>query len=288
MPRFNPRKTFLGIFIPDGVMEMDISTGAKFCFGLLLRYAGDNGHCWPKQSTLAERLKVSERQVRAYVAELEKAKLVDTERTGLGDSNRYYFLDDWMMLKTNDRKEASGQIGSDDDHRKETSGQIGTELPISQEGNFRSFHKTEENQQERESEKENQLLPPAGDLFQGHQLDAKNWREYTFEQFWSVVWLKIGRGDALTAWKKKIRGPGHADIVIQAAIRQGPMILASAMADGRSPLHPSRWLNSGRYDDDIGDLEKSLQLGTVDRRTVTTMSSISRAVAQLKKENGHA
>ena len=47
---------------------------------------------FPRQQLLAAELAVSERQVRRYLRELEKAQLLHTTRRGLNDSNRYAFL----------------------------------------------------------------------------------------------------------------------------------------------------------------------------------------------------
>jgi hypothetical protein len=61
---FNPYRLFTGIFIPDGMVRSTIiSAGAKLTYGRLLRYAGQDGKCYPAVETLAAEIGVSDRQV---------------------------------------------------------------------------------------------------------------------------------------------------------------------------------------------------------------------------------
>jgi len=74
---FNPFRTFTGIFIPEGMVRSPlISAGAKLAYGRLLRYAGQNGECYPAVETLAAEIGVGDRQVQRYLAELEREHLV--------------------------------------------------------------------------------------------------------------------------------------------------------------------------------------------------------------------
>lgn len=83
----------MGVMVPDPVMEAtELSTGAKLCYGLLCRFAGRDGVCYPAESTMAKRLGVGTRQARRYVQELVEAGYIDAERRGDGQSNRYFFI----------------------------------------------------------------------------------------------------------------------------------------------------------------------------------------------------
>ena len=74
---FNPFRLFTGIFIPDGLVRADgISPGAKLTYGRLVRYAGQDGACYPAVPTLAAEIGVSVRQTQYYLAELEREKLI--------------------------------------------------------------------------------------------------------------------------------------------------------------------------------------------------------------------
>lgn len=105
--KYNPYKLFVGAFLPNWILERtEISQGAKLTFARLAQYAGQNGVAFPKQSTLAAALGVSERHVHSYLKELINHNLIAVERKGLGQANRYTFITHpWMS----DRKKASDQ-----------------------------------------------------------------------------------------------------------------------------------------------------------------------------------
>src|SRR5579871_3391036 len=68
---FNPYRFFHGIFIPEALVRYGgLSPGAKIAYGRLVRYAGQDGECHPRQQTLAREIGVSDRQVRTYLQEL--------------------------------------------------------------------------------------------------------------------------------------------------------------------------------------------------------------------------
>lgn len=90
--RFNPYRLFTGIFIPDAVVQMAISWGAKVSYGQLAKFAGRRGYAFPKQSTFAASLRLGERQARGYLLELEAAQLITIEKGGPGAASRYFFL----------------------------------------------------------------------------------------------------------------------------------------------------------------------------------------------------
>src|SRR5262245_43236467 len=73
-------------------MESDLSLGGKVCYGVLARFAGKNGECWPTMQTIGKRIGVSDRQAKSYVAELVASGFITRHRRGIGRSNRYRFL----------------------------------------------------------------------------------------------------------------------------------------------------------------------------------------------------
>jgi len=90
---YNPYKVFVGIFIPNLLIQnKNISPGAKITFGVLSQFAGKNGVCCPRQEKIAERMGVSRRQVIRYIEELKKEKLILVSRQGLRKPNYYKFL----------------------------------------------------------------------------------------------------------------------------------------------------------------------------------------------------
>jgi hypothetical protein len=88
---FNPYKKFTGIFIPDWLLQSDCcSLNAKLVYALLCKYAGEDGSCYPKQSTLAKKMKTSSRSIVNYINELVDCRLIERKRTL--QNNTYLFL----------------------------------------------------------------------------------------------------------------------------------------------------------------------------------------------------
>jgi hypothetical protein len=90
--RFNPWRRFRGVMIPDPVLASDLSLGAKVCYGILARFAGERGQCFPTMQTIGARIGVSDRQAKTYVAELVRSGFISRARGGSGRPNRYGFL----------------------------------------------------------------------------------------------------------------------------------------------------------------------------------------------------
>ena len=126
---FNPYRLFHGIFIPEALVRcVVVSPGAKIAYGRLVRYAGEDGACHPRQETLAREIGVSDRQVRSYLQELTGHQFLKVIRKGLRAPNEYVFL--WhAVFDGADRKETSGQDRkySSGQERKETSAPISRE-----------------------------------------------------------------------------------------------------------------------------------------------------------------
>jgi hypothetical protein len=85
---------------------------------------------------------------------------------------------------------------------------------------------------------------------------SKGERERWFdEEFWPVVWAKIGRGAAKKQWLAKITTPELKIRAINSAKAQTPAILQrAALCEGRV-LHPATWLHQERWADEEPVLE---------------------------------
>ena len=109
---FNPYRVFQGAFAPFWLIEHKVlGAGAKLCYIRLLGFAGKDGHCYPSLETLGRSLGVSERQVRCYIRELEKAGLIAVEQRGLRRTNVYLFL--WTA-ELDSLNTVCGEIGEPD------------------------------------------------------------------------------------------------------------------------------------------------------------------------------
>jgi hypothetical protein len=108
-PAFIPYQKFIGFIVPNWLARrIDISSGAKLCYGRLAQFSGRGGKCHPSERTLANELGVSERTCRRFLAELKDRQLIRVHRIGLGRANRYEFLEhEWMSDFRSDKNDRS-------------------------------------------------------------------------------------------------------------------------------------------------------------------------------------
>ena len=91
METFAPKGNIYGPILPQFVLQMSITFGAKTMYAILCDYAADKDHCWPSQATLAKRLSCSISSVKNYIAELVREKLISIKREQYR-SSVYYLL----------------------------------------------------------------------------------------------------------------------------------------------------------------------------------------------------
>ena len=72
-----------------------------------------------------------------------------------------------------------------------------------------------------------------------------------FDEFWAAYPRKVGKGDALKAWKK-IKPSGELRSRISAAIEAAKGCEQWQRENGRFIPNPATWLNQERWDDDYG------------------------------------
>src|ERR1035437_1745527 len=133
--RINPYKMWVGSFVPYWLLcRREVSQGAKLCYARLAQFAGEDGLCYPKQTTLAAEVGVTERTARDYIRELEEFNLIESVQNGLRRANNYYFLDHpWIFdarpdsptISFQDRQTCPGldrrkpAAPTDEEHREE-------------------------------------------------------------------------------------------------------------------------------------------------------------------------
>lgn len=136
--RVNPYRAWHGAMVPAWLLRRtELSMGAKLAYARLAQYAGENGHAYPAVATLGAELGVTDRQARAYLAELKTAKLIEQEDDPKHRvSSRYYFLrHPWMDQNGHGRAEENFPPAGDEG-RKDASPQGGSDLPPSPEEDF--------------------------------------------------------------------------------------------------------------------------------------------------------
>jgi len=76
--------------VPNFVLESDeISPGAKLVYAMLLKYAWQNGFCFPGQKALAKDMGCGRRSVIRFMKELTSTGLMGITRRGQGKTNLY-------------------------------------------------------------------------------------------------------------------------------------------------------------------------------------------------------
>ena len=93
----NPYRRYNIIPLPEALLEV-ISIEQAVLYGILAKYAGKDGFCFPQQTTLAKQLRVSVSTIKRWLKQLQKAELIDIcQASGherlMHRSNRYFFLD---------------------------------------------------------------------------------------------------------------------------------------------------------------------------------------------------
>ena len=90
METIAPRGRFAGPVLPRFVLDMSMSTDAKFLYTILCDFAGAKDHCWPSQATLSRLLGCSVSSVKKYLRELTARDLISIRRSSYRSST--YFI----------------------------------------------------------------------------------------------------------------------------------------------------------------------------------------------------
>lgn len=95
--------------VPNEIFDKNqLSRAARFLYCDLLRYCGQDDHCFPTQNRLATDLNISIRQLRTVLKELTEAGIVCKRRTGFNRPNTYTVSKDLEL----NRKLNSPHLGS--------------------------------------------------------------------------------------------------------------------------------------------------------------------------------
>ena len=166
---YNPHKQFIGSVVPNWLMKRtDISQGAKLCFGRLAQFAGKHGFAFPGHQRLAEELGVSVATVKSYLRDLATKGLIESQRMGSANFNRYYFLHNSAVEFRTDRQKTIHQGLTDGENYGNGDGQKTNPSYIEE-------NQEENHQENQENQKKNQT----------HHSDE--WRSsYSFEELEAI------------------------------------------------------------------------------------------------------
>ncbi len=114
--------------------NVSLSRDARFCYALLLDFAGQRSYCWPSLATLCELMGAGEDLVRRSLNELIDANLIKRERRGLNKTNRYHIITSGKPgTRAKRDQEADAKADNQDSREPDTEGKnsnIREELPL--------------------------------------------------------------------------------------------------------------------------------------------------------------
>lgn len=229
MKTFAPKGNIFGPILPQFILEMPLSLGAKVMYALLCNYASDKDHCWPSQKTLATRLACSVSSIKNYLAELVRERLIEVRHENYR-SSVYYILQPEALRK------GAAPAG---DQPKSDSGQ-----PES--GHINNLSK----QQEEKNTPLPPMKPERKDALSSSAPSAGGVgsAELDFETAWESYPRKEAKGFARMAWFKLLRSgqlPSLQELL--SAIARSSASESWQKEQGRFIPQMANWLRGQRW-----------------------------------------
>ena len=238
METFAPKGNIYGPILPQFVLQMSITFGAKTMYAFLCDYPADKDHCWPSQATLAKRLSCSISSVKNYLAELVREKLISIKREQYR-SSVYYLLRPEELPKKQETKLAhrqsesgrheakSGYLNNLSKQRKEKYSPLSPHAPGETVNPVRRMVRT----------------PAAGGVSSSLP---------DFESVWAMYPKKEAKGFARMAWLKLLRSGQLPSLPeLHAAIRRFASSENWQREQGRFVPQMGNWLRGQRWLDPV-------------------------------------
>lgn len=241
METFAPKGNIHGPILPQFVLRMSITFGAKTMYAILCDYAADKDHCWPSQATLAKRLSCSISSVKNYLAELVREKLISVRREQYR-SSVYYLLRPDKFIKKQETKLVHTQLETDCHETK--SGYLTT---LNKQGKEKNSPPSPHTPAETPSHRTCGAPAAGGVSFLPD-----------FESTWTLYPKKEAKGFARIAWLKLSRSgqlPPLAEL--HAAIRRFASSEGWQREQGRFVPQMGNWLRGQRWLDPLSPTEEA-------------------------------
>lgn len=258
METFIPKGNLSGFIMPEFVLKLSITHGAKIMYSILCWHAYEKDHCWPSYSSLAKRMGCSINSIKNYFAELVKVNLVAIKRVSYHSSHYFLLKPADELMKSEKEKYASGTCKNElvsnpskfdadpskfDDNppnsgylnnTNETRKEIPTQNPARQTVN---------------AVPQNETGMGVGDSFSD------------FEKVYEAYPRKEAKGLAKTAWRNLVRENSLPLLsVILNAIERFKNSTNWQRENGRFIPHLSNFLKGERWNDPLPDEEVKAQV----------------------------
>ena len=106
MDTFVPKGNISGPILPEFVLKLTITAGAKLLYAVLCSHAYNKDHCWPSYGKLAERIGCSINTIKNHLKELVEQNLIAIERVTY-HSSKFFMLTPPAAMQANITKYAS-------------------------------------------------------------------------------------------------------------------------------------------------------------------------------------
>ena len=106
MDTFVPKGNISGPILPEFVLKLTITAGAKLLYAVLCSHAYNKDHCWPSYGKLAERIGCSINTIKNHLKELVEQNLIAIERVSY-HSSKFFMLTPPAEMQTNTAKPVS-------------------------------------------------------------------------------------------------------------------------------------------------------------------------------------
>lgn len=242
----NPRFT-TGLYLPDWLLEIDISYGAMILYVRLGRLSLKRGYAFASRQTLGTMLRnVTDAQVSSYLGELTKAKLIEIRRTGR--ASHYYLL-------------AHEAIGiSEKEMEVARKKHLMDEPDEPDDINFPDIRYKENLTRDKAifttDIKKTLPLYNESEKLERKEEDSKT-TSLQFDQFYQLYPKRVGKHDAKKAWDKLKPSSSLIQTILNSVTEQKKW--DSWTKDGGKYIpNPATWLNGHRWEDEKGQPEKEL------------------------------
>ena len=216
----------------------------RWWINLLCLSKGQDG-LLPNIKDISWELRMTEAKVNQAISSLMEHGLIDAIELGFAmhDWDEWQFQSDVSTERTRRFKERQKE------HKGNVPGNANGNVPETARERLARASEIRDRDQRQSTETEEPPKPPSPPKPGG----ALDWRKPWFDEFWRNVWIKTGKGAAERAYRKVAKTPEIAKQINAAVLEQGRSIMEHAAQHKHSILHPSTWLNQGRYMDEPPD-----------------------------------
>jgi hypothetical protein len=255
-------------------------------YGVMARYADQDGACYPRVKSIAERLAVSDMTVRRSVAALEAAGALRVEArvgpTGC-TANDYFIAGDRPLTTPIDPiRQCQKASGAEGGRKSVRGGPSNESVSTPSHGCEEPPYQIREEQEEEPSLNENHATrassraPGGAPLIERPTKNAST-EHPSFAEFYAHYPRKIARGSASKAYTKALK------LASPEALAAAALAFAEhhqrAGTDRCFIPHPATWLNGQRWLDDLGGEVQPARRGPNGPKVGDTVSNLNAAIA---------